>query len=138
MARHEDTQHRERFLVMARVHRVRLWLMQRQEHYVVRVGDFEQRHPVERGAQPLLVPWRVLAGGAMPRVCCQGLEVLPLCVRCTGCPATRGLHVLQRATQAELCSPHRRIRLANGPDFVQDLIRPAGSPARPIKRLFPT
>ena len=34
--------------------------------------------------------------------------------------------------------PHRRIRLANGPDFVQDLIRPAGSPARPIKRLFPT
>ena len=28
--------------------------------------------------------------------------------------------------------------LANGPDLVQDLNRPAGSPVRPIKRLFPT
>ena len=28
--------------------------------------------------------------------------------------------------------------LANGPDLVQDLIRPAGSPVRPMKRLFPT
>ena len=32
----------------------------------------------------------------------------------------------------------RRIALTNGPDFVRDLNRPAGSPARPMKRLFPT
>ena len=36
------------------------------------------------------------------------------------------------------CNTQRRMSLANGPDLGRDLIRHVGSPARPVKRLFPT
>ena len=105
MSVHEDANGGEGALVVARVHHMRVRLVEGEEEHVVGVRELEQRHPMQHRFEGILVARCVGVRGAVLGVCLEALEVLLLTRRLQARPRPIRLEVLQRAAQPELLGP---------------------------------